>query len=653
MRPSTGSRPGSRRRSHQSLRALARRPLAIGSFAYLLVALIAAAAASLLAPYDPTATDLDAVLARPSGAHLLGTDNLGRDLLSRLMYGGQLSLLGVVQAVVTVLAIGVPLGLLAGFAGGWLDRLISFLVDIALAIPTLVILLVVLAIFGSNQTAAMLALGVLAAPGFARVVRGATLSVRHELYVAAARIAGLPQRQIITKHILPRVAGPIIVRTSLFAGGALLAQSGLSYLGLGVQPPTPTWGGLVAEASVVIDQQPWMILPPGIVIGLAILAFGLIGDAVRDVTAERTVQPDSRHPRRRPASAPSISVEEAGISSSALLSLRNVSVELATPDGPTTVVQGLDLDIEAGETVGLVGESGCGKSMTGRTILGLLPSGGRVTTGRIVLDGIDLTTLDRRALRRIRGRQIAVVSQEPIASLDPVYTVGQQLGELVHSYEPQLSRSAGRARVLELLTNVNLPRPEDVARRYPHELSGGMAQRVAIAAALAGRPRLLIADEPTTALDVTVQAEILDLLRQLQADTGLAILLITHDWGVVADLCKRTFVMYAGQVVETSTAERMFDHPLHPYTAGLLDSTPRPDHRGQRLPAIPGNVPSPGSWPQGCHFAPRCPYATAACTAAPVPVLEPGEGHLTRCLHHDQIHRGGGHVRTTAATGTA
>ncbi|MFC0534208.1 dipeptide/oligopeptide/nickel ABC transporter permease/ATP-binding protein [Phytohabitans kaempferiae] len=638
------------RRPRRPWQTVLRRPVAVASLGYLVVALAAAVAAPLFAPYDPTATDLNHVLAGPSAGHLLGTDTLGRDVLSRLMYGGQVSLLGVAQAVVTVLAIGVPLGLLSGFLGGWLDRLISSIVDIALAIPTLVMLLVVLAIFGSNQAAAMITLGVLASPGFARVVRGATLAVRHELYVAAARVAGLPPRQIIVKHILPRVAGPIIVRTSLFAGGALLAQSGLSYLGLGVQPPTPTWGGMVAEASVVIDQQPWLLVPPGVVIGLAILAFGLVGDAVRDATADRSLRPAVRRPRRV---APAVSDGGAEASRSALLSLRGVSVELPTADGPAIVVQGLDLDIAPGETVGLVGESGCGKSMTGRAILGLLPEGGRLSTGRVVFDDIDLTTLGRRALRRLRGRQIALVSQEPIASLDPVYPVGRQLAELVRCYDRRLPRAAVRKRVHELLATVNLPNPEQVARRYPHELSGGMAQRVAIAAALAGRPRLLIADEPTTALDVTVQAEILDLLRRLQRETGMAILLVTHDWGVVADICRRTYVMYAGQAVEATTTERMFDHPKHPYTAGLLDSTPQPDHRGHRLPAIPGTVPSPGRWPDGCRFAPRCPYATAECTAAPVAFAEPQQGHLTRCLHHEQVNKGGDRDRTATAAGTA
>lgn len=640
-------------RPEGSVRAILRRPVAVVSLCYLAFTVIAACTASLLAPYGPTSTDLNHVLTGPTGIHLLGTDSLGRDVLSRLLHGTQVSLLGVMQAVATVLVFGVPVGLLAGYLGGWVDRITSAVVDIAMAIPALVILLVVLATFGSNQTAAMVALGGLAAPGLARVVRGATLAVREELYVAAARLAGLPTRQIIAKHILPRVAGPIVVWISLFAGAALLAQSGLSYLGLGVQPPTPTWGGMVAEASTVIAQQPWLLIPPGVVIGLTILAFGLIGDAVRDTTIQRTTggsfRRDSRRATHRTPSAPANPHDQAA----GLLSVRGLTIGLPTASGSVTVVEDLALDIAAGETVGLVGESGCGKSITSQAVLGLLSPGGRVTAGSILFEGTDLAALPPRAMRRIRGHRIGLVSQEPIASLDPVYRVGHQLGELVRCYDGRMSTRAVQARVQELLASVNLPDPERVAQRYPHELSGGMAQRVAIAAALAGRPKLLIADEPTTALDVTVQAEILDLLRRLQDETGMAILLITHDWGVVADTCKRTYVMYAGQVVETASTEALFDRPLQPYTAGLLDSTPQQIHRGHRLPAIPGTVPTPGQWPQGCHFQPRCPYAASDCAAGPIPFVAPGGGRLTRCLHHDQLSEGGDRDRSRAADRTA
>jgi len=639
------------------VRAILRRPLAVASLAYLGLVAAAAIGAGMVAPYDPAATDLGHVLSGPTGLHPLGTDDLGRDLLSRIMHGGRVSLAGVAQAVLTVLLVGLPAGLVAGFLGGWVDRVVAWVIDLMLAIPVIITLLVTLAVFGNHQTAAMVALGVLGAPGLARVVRGATLAVREELYIAAARVAGLPERLIMVRHVLPRVAGPAIVQTSIFAGVALLVDTGLGYLGLGVAPPTPTWGGLVAEASRVIDRQPWMLVPTGGVIALAILSFGLLGDAVRDAGADRVAGRPTARPRRtarptpRPAGRPEPgrpAGDPAGPGPRALLSVRGLTIALPWRDRARTVVEDFDLDIHPGETVGLMGESGCGKTITGRAVLGLLPAGGQVSSGEIWFDGTDLATVPRRRLRRLRGSQIALISQDPVASLDPAFTVGHQVAEFVRRHR-RTSRAQARAQTLELLARVNLPDPAAVARRYPHQLSGGMAQRVAIAIALAGQPKLLIADEPTTALDVTVQAEILDLLVDLQQTTGMSILLISHDWGVVAGICQRAYVMYAGHLMETAPVTDLFARPRHPYTAGLLASVPGAARPGERLPAIPGTVPEPGERPAGCRFHPRCPLATAQCAAAPVPVVRVADGHASRCLHHDQVQRGGEHGLPTAA----
>ncbi|WP_431878724.1 dipeptide/oligopeptide/nickel ABC transporter permease/ATP-binding protein [Amycolatopsis sacchari] len=618
-------------------RAVARRPLGLVCLGFLVLVVVAAVAAPLLAPYDPTATDLFHTRSGPSALHPFGTDSLGRDVLSRLMYGGRVTLTGVGEAVLTALVVGVSAGLAAGFAGGWTDRIVSWLVDLLLAIPVVVTLLVVVAVVGSNETLAMIAFGFLGSPALARVVRGATLVVRQELYISAAYVAGLPTAYIVTRHVLPRVAGPIIVQTALFAGSAVLAETGLGYLGLGVQQPTPSWGNGVADASHAIDQQPWLLVPSGLVIALTVLAFGLLGDTVRDATVQRDAPPQPRpKARTRPAESTPDSAEP---EPAALLSMRNVTVALNEPGREVALLEDLSLHVGRGETVGLVGESGCGKSMTGRAVLGLLPAGAAVTRGRIRFGDEDLTTMSQTGLRRLRGAEIALISQEPLASLDPVFTVGHQLDELVRRHRPG-SRKAVRARSVELLEKVNLPEPEQVARRYVHELSGGMAQRVSIAMALSGNPKLLIADEPTTALDVTVQAEILDLLRGLQRDTGLAILLISHDWGVVADLCSRAYVMYAGQIVETGEVTELFDRPRHPYTTGLLGSMPRRGTPRTHLPGIPGSVPDPGDWPAGCHFADRCALATEECTLAPIPLLQVEPEHRTRCLHHEDVARG-------------
>lgn len=621
------------------LRSLVGKPLAVTALAYLAVLVIVAVFAPLLAPHDPVALDLNSVLSGPGADHLLGTDSLGRDVLSRLMYGGRLTLIDAAIAVCTFLAIGVSTGVVAGYFGSWTDRVFTWVVDIMLAIPFIIVVLVVLTVFNGSLVVAMITAGVLVAPGIARVVRGATLGVRNELYITAARVSGLTHLRIVVKHVLPRITGPIIVQASLFSGAALLIDAGLSYLGFGPQPPTPTWGGMITEAATVMSTQPWLLLPPGVVLGLAILAFGLIGDAVRDATMERTGRAIPKRQAHRTGEVGTVAARE----DTPLLSLNAVSVELPTAAGDRLVVEGVDLEIESGEIVGLVGESGCGKSITGSGILGLLPAGGKVVAGQIFFDGVDLVTAGADRVRALRGSEIAMISQEPVASLDPVFTVGQQITELVRRHRGG-SRKQARAHMLELLAAVSLTDGERIARRYPHELSGGMAQRVAIAMALAGEPRLLIADEPTTALDATVQAEILTLLKQLQTARGMAVLLITHDWSVVARACSRAYVMYAGHMVESCQVGELFEQPLHPYTAGLLDSDPHGVEPRRHLTVIPGTVPAPGDWPVGCHFAARCQFSTDECAEGPVPLSESGSGHLTRCIHSGLLSSGGRYV---------
>jgi peptide/nickel transport system permease protein len=300
------------------------------------------------------------------------------------------------------------------------------------------------------------------------------------------------------------------------------------------------------------------------------------------------------------------------------------------------VVDDLSLHVGEAETVGIVGESGCGKTMTAKAILGLLPGGGQIQAGNIYYGGRELTSLSERDLHSIRGREIALISQEPMVSLTPTFRVGWQIAEAVRRHQ-RCSKKQAREQAITLLGAVHLPEPELIARRYPHELSGGMAQRVAIARALAGEPKLLIADEPTTALDVTVQAEILDLLREIQSTRRMAILLITHDWGVIADLAERVIVMYAGQVVEQGGTTSIFRQPLHPYTYALLRSNPHHAPATDQLPTIPGVVPRPGAWPEGCRFHPRCAYATAACSTATIALEHPVSGRETRCIHHDRL----------------
>jgi oligopeptide/dipeptide ABC transporter ATP-binding protein len=312
-----------------------------------------------------------------------------------------------------------------------------------------------------------------------------------------------------------------------------------------------------------------------------------------------------------------------------LLSVRDLSVSF----GPLRVLEGLSFDLAQGEVLGVVGESGSGKSMTALAIMGLLPRGGRVVAGRAVLEGQEVTALPERDLQRLRGARMVMIFQEPMTSLNPVLTVGEQVAEVLRQHRG-MNRRAAHAEAINLLRLVEIPAAERRVDDYPHQLSGGQRQRAMIAIALACRPKLLIADEPTTALDATVQAGILDLLRGLRRELGMAVLLITHDLGVVADFADRVVVMYAGRIAETGPSAAIFASPQHPYTQALLAAIPRLSGPIANLPAIPGVVPSPADFPAGCRFAPRCPHAHLECTLAPPALIPLPGGVAAACILH-------------------
>lgn len=322
--------------------------------------------------------------------------------------------------------------------------------------------------------------------------------------------------------------------------------------------------------------------------------------------------------------------EEEGMAQ--LLEVTNLRTEFKTAAGTIRAVDGVDLSVGQGETLGIVGESGCGKSITSLSIMQLLPKGlGKVAAGEVRFNGENMLEFSERKMRSIRGNEMAMIFQEPMTSLNPVFKIGKQIAESAR-YHHGVSKQKAKAMAVEMLTKVGIPRPEKVAVSYPHELSGGMRQRVMIAMAMICNPKLLIADEPTTALDVTIQAQILDLMRELQRSEGTSILMITHDLGVVAEMCDRVVIMYAGQVVEETDVKTLFKAPKHPYTQSLLASLPQLNSDQERLASIPGQVPNPLDMPKGCRFAPRCQFAKEICLAEAPELVEVEPGHKSRCL---------------------
>ncbi|MDR1393852.1 MAG: dipeptide/oligopeptide/nickel ABC transporter permease/ATP-binding protein [Bifidobacteriaceae bacterium] len=630
------------------IRRLFHKPVAVVSLAWIAILIILSVLAPVIAPYGPQDQDLAHALEGPSRAHLLGSGVLGLDVLSRLLYGGRVTLVSTAISVSVYALLGVPAGLLAGYRGGLADKIILRLSEVAYAIPGTIMVLVVLAIRPGDETAAMIAVGALAAPALARVVRSATIALREELYIRAARLAGLRDWLILRRNVLPSVMGTVIVHVAIFATTAIILETGLGFLGVGTRQVT--WGEMVAEASHNLGNQPWLLVPSGFVIISLVLAFGLIGDGLRDATAEgysirqtsrargrgnkpaRSAKPDRALPNKAAANIPP-DPPPTGPETGALLALNGLTITFETNGKPVTVVENVSFTVAPGQMVGIVGESGSGKSVTVAALLGLLRGTGQVSAGTMTFAGQPFDLSQTKALAALRARRIALISQDPMSSLDPCFTIRYQLAEVIKANTPLRGTAVGE-RVLELLRAVRLPEPELTARSYPHQLSGGMAQRVAIALALAGEPDLILADEPTTALDVTVQAEIMDVLRSL----GKAIILVTHDWGLLVDLCEKGIVMYSGQVVEEGSVERIVAQPRHPYTVGLLRSNPYFATAGQPLPAIPGVVLPPGRWPVGCHFAERCSLVRPVCSEARVALTvvrdRPG---LTRCLFQDQV----------------
>lgn len=610
---------------------LARNRLALGGLIVMSLVVGLALLSPLLPLADPDVTDTANRFKLPfSDGTLLGTDHLGRDLASRLMSGTRLSLAVGFAAAIAAATIGSAIGIVAGFYGGRTDNIIMRGVDMLMAFPYILLALAIVAALGPGLLNALIAVAAVNIPFFARNIRGITVGIAHKEFVDAARLSGMTNTRIILSEVLPNVVPVIVIAMSTTVGWMILETAGLSFLGLGSQPPQADLGSMLGEARSALITNPHTSLVPGAMILIIVMAINLLGDGVRDALDPRLKSGALSRPM------PTTMVNRAGpippASDDALLAVRDLQTQFHIRDRIYKAVDGVDLQVRPGECMGIIGESGSGKSVTALSIMGLVASPpGVITGGAVHYKGQDLIGAPYETLRKLRGDRVAYIFQDPLATLHPLYTVGDQLIEAMQAHH-RVSKSDARTKAIELLKSVRIPNAEIRIDIYPHEMSGGMRQRVGIAMALANDPEVIIADEPTTALDVTVQAQILSLLDELRRDRGLAIIFITHDFGVVAQLCDRVAVMYAGRIVEEGSTEAILNAPAHPYTARLMDCVPELGQGQRKLAAIPGLPPMVDDLPTGCAFADRCDRSSAACRASDISLKKITSHHRVRCI---------------------
>ncbi|MPZ24869.1 MAG: ATP-binding cassette domain-containing protein [Micromonosporaceae bacterium] len=618
-----------------------RRPPVLASVV-VLAFLTASAVPGLLGLPDPNATDLTNQLAAPSwtGDHPLGTDGLGRDVLSRIVHGARYSCLVAAAAVGVAGALGVAAGLASGFAPRPVGAAVMRLADAALGIPIFLVALALAVARGPGIGNVVAVIGALLWAQYARVVSAEVAKVRRLSYVDASRVLGTSTWLVVLRHVLPNVSPTVLTLLASQIGSVILLEASLSFLGAGVPPPAPAWGTLVADGRDFIGTAWWISALPGAAILLVVVGLNSLADWLRERLDPRTRQPAPAAPVAAAGPVPAQDLGPAPAAGPAgdrdpLLDVAGLRVTTAG-DRAIPLVDGVSLQVHRGEFVGLIGESGSGKSLTAAAIVRLLPQSLRMTAGRLRLGGSDLLALRSAGLRRLRGGLVGFVFQEHTSSLDPTATVGSHVVEVLTTH-CGLSRVAARRRAVELLDRVGIPDARRRMSSYPHQFSGGMGQRVALAAALAGEPELLIADEPTTALDATVQARIIGLLAEVCATSGLAMLLITHDLGIARQACDRVLVMYAGRIVESGRTADVLERPASPYTRALLQALPDLSaDRDRPLGSIEGTPPAPGTVSTGCRFAPRCPLVRPVCRDREPPLTgRAGAGQLARCWATD------------------
>ncbi|WP_432129693.1 dipeptide/oligopeptide/nickel ABC transporter permease/ATP-binding protein [Streptomyces tendae] len=618
----------------------------------LLVVVLGAVFAPLLTQ-DPLATGIPAQA--PGADHWFGTDRAGRDVFARVVHGARYSLVIGLGATLLALVLGSALGALAATSRKLADESVMRTLDVVMSFPPIALAAVLVAVFGPSVPVIIFTIAFVYSPSLARVVRANVLEQYGEDYVAAERVIGARRGYIVARHVAVNCAAPILVFATVMVADSIIFEASLSFIGAGVQDPDPSWGSVLAYGrQILLSGGWWATLFPGLCVLVTVLALNVLSEGMTDAAASpdksRTGGTDTDDNAAELAPAVDETEVNAALAELAarleamepavppvaedaadLLVVRDLSIRFPDRYGDTRVVDGISFTVREGETLGLVGESGCGKSITSLAIMGLLARNAEAG-GEIRYRGRDLLKLAPKERRALMGPEIAMVYQDAMSSLNPSVLIGTQL--------KWLTSRGGTRTPAELLELVGLS-PERTLRSYPHELSGGQRQRVLIAMALSRSPRLLIADEPTTALDVTVQAQVVELLVRLRDELGFAMILVSHDLALVGDLAHRVAVMYAGQVAEAGDTRALLTDPAHHYSRGLLGSVVSLESGAERLHQIRGVVPAPKAFGAGCRFASRCAAATDLCATTPPPATDRDAGldHLFACHHPAAAHR--------------
>ena len=614
-------------RTHTLRQLLKRKTFVIGAIGLTIIVLIAIFA-PFLAPHDPLKQDLANSLAPPFWAeggtfdYPLGTDTLGRDVASRLMFGARNSLVIAFFAVLLASVLGLAAGMSAGFSRGPWDSILMRFGDIQLAFPFILLAITILGIISDrNAVTLILVIGIPTWIIYGRVVRSRVLAERDKDYVMGAKAIGASRMRQMVKYILPSVWTAVLVIAMLDFGYVILLESTLSFLGFGLTPPTPSWGSILAEGKRNLLIAPWLAIFPGLAIMATVLAINMTADGAADVLDPKLKISIFRRLPQRTSRNGSLTDQESEDARSSrpkpadtknemkplkLLKVRDLSIEFPLEDRIVKAVRHVSFEVHRGQTLGIVGESGSGKSVSASSIIQLIEPPGMVTSGEILFEGRDLTRISNDDMAQLRGTKIGMIYQNPASSLNPVLSIGSQLVETIRQHQ-QISPEDARNIASQALLNVGIGNPQAILSRYPFQLSGGMNQRVMIALAMLTQPDLLIADEPSSALDVTTQAVVLERLREITRQHQTSLILITHDIALVAEYADEILVMYAGQVCEVGPIRSVIDMARHPYTRALLQSVPRAEiMSGTRLQAIPGELPDPAALPPGCPFADRC-----------------------------------------------